>query len=65
MSAAAAAGLPGGAFAAFTSPGSCCGGLVAALFFGILAREILMDCVDVKGDAVSGVVTVPVKYGNQ
>jgi len=66
MTAAAATGVPGNSvFAAFTATGSHCGGLVAALFLGIMAREILMDCVDVEGDAASGITTVPVKHGKK
>ena len=44
---------------------SHCGGLVAALFCGIMSREILMDVVDSAADEASGVVTVPVRYGKR
>lgn len=66
MTATAAAGVAGSSvLTAFTAANSHCGGLVAALFLGIMAREILMDCVDLEGDAASGVVTVPVKHGKK
>jgi len=32
-------------------------------FFGILGREIMMDCNDCIQDRQSGIVTIPVKYG--
>jgi len=53
----------GGLGSLFTSSGGHCLGLSAALFFGIMHREILMDVVDVKADKVSGIITIPVKYG--
>lgn len=37
--------------------------LFAVLFTGVMGREILMDCSDVKADAESGIRTVPVVYG--
>ncbi|KAL7547508.1 hypothetical protein ACHAWF_010801 [Thalassiosira exigua] len=37
--------------------------LVAALFAGIMGREILMDVTDCEGDAEAGIETIPVKYG--
>lgn len=39
--------------------------LVGTLFFGVLAREILMDCNDVVGDGQAHVRTVPVRYGKR
>ena len=37
--------------------------LVAMLFFGILGREMTMDCNDVENDRAVGVQTIPVVYG--
>ena len=37
--------------------------LVGMLFFGLLGREIMMDCNDVENDRGSNVHTVPVQYG--
>jgi 4-hydroxybenzoate polyprenyltransferase len=40
-----------------------CGRLVACLFFGVVAREIMLDCNDVDCDNKTGIATIPVKYG--
>ena len=37
--------------------------MVAAVFLGVLHREVLMDVLDVSGDASAGVRTLPVVYG--
>ena len=37
--------------------------VVAMLFFGILGREMTMDCNDVENDRAVGVQTIPVVYG--
>jgi len=41
------------------------GRLVATLFFGFIGREVWMDIRDADVDAMSGIVTVPVKYGKR
>ena len=35
----------------------------AALFLGVMHREVLMDITDVRGDAATGIRTVPVVFG--
>lgn len=40
-----------------------CGRLVSCLFFGVVAREIMLDCNDVDCDNKTGIATIPVKYG--
>jgi len=39
--------------------------LVGFMFFGIMSREIMMDCNDSKSDEHAGVFTVPVVYGRR
>jgi 4-hydroxybenzoate polyprenyltransferase len=39
--------------------------LTATLFFGILGREIMMDCNDVENDGRANVLTVPVVHGRR
>jgi 4-hydroxybenzoate polyprenyltransferase len=39
--------------------------LVATLFFGVSGREIMMDILDTNDDKLSGVRTIPVKYGRK
>lgn len=39
--------------------------LVGALFCGVMAREILMDCNDVENDRRAGVRTVPIVHGRR
>lgn len=39
--------------------------LVGMLFWGMLGREIIMDCTDVEQDTRSNVQTIPVVYGSQ
>jgi len=53
----------GNFYKAFWAPGSSCLGLTICVFLGIMHREILMDIVDVSGDAATGIETVPVKFG--
>lgn len=37
--------------------------VVAVIFFGVMSREMMMDCNDVPDDRRANVETVPVKYG--